>query len=222
MQRRSHRVLNNAFQIGIALCLLFLAKPVTLSAQQAAASINGTVTDTSGGIIPGATITLSNSATGGSITTQTNTAGIYNFVNVLPAAYSIKVVKEGFNTLTEAGIVMQVNQTATYDFKMKVGVTQQTIEVEASAVAIESSTAELGTVINEEAVKDLPLNGRNFTQLLPLTPGVSPISVAQNANNGSVFAGNTIGSFTFPAVNGQRTSTVTKRTPASISLRPIR
>ena len=87
MQRRSHRILNNAFQIGIALCLLFLAKPVTLSAQQAAAAINGTVTDTSGAIIPGATITLSNSATGGSITTQTNAAGIYNFVNVMPAAY---------------------------------------------------------------------------------------------------------------------------------------
>ena len=194
MQRRSHRVLNNAFQIGIALCLLFLAKPVTLFAQQAAAAINGTVTDASGAIIPGATITLSNNATGVSITTQTNTAGIYNFVNVLPAAYSIKVVKEGFNTLTEAGIVMQVNQTATYVFKLKVGVTQQTIEVEGGAVAIESSTSELGTVINEEAVKDLPLNGRNFTQLLSLTPGASPISVAQNGGGGGGFAGNAIGS----------------------------
>jgi len=204
MQRRSHRILNNAFQIGIALCLLFLAKPVTLSAQQAAAAINGTVTDASGAIIPGATITLSNSATGLSITTQTNTAGIYNFVNVMPAAYNIKVVKEGFNTLTEAGIVMQVNQTATYDFKLKVGVTQQTIEVEASAVAIESSTSELGTVINEEAVKDLPLNGRNFTQLLSLTPGASPISVAQNSGGGGGFAGNAIGSFAYPALNGQR------------------
>jgi hypothetical protein len=204
MQRRSHRILNNAFQIGIALCLLFLANPVTISAQQAAAAINGTVTDASGAIIPGATITLSNSATGGSITTQTNSAGIYNFVNVLPAAYSIKVVKEGFNTVTEPGIVMQVNQTATYDFKLKVGATQQTIEVEATAVAIEASTSELGTVINEEAVKDLPLNGRNFTQLLALTPGASPISVAQNSGGGGGFAGNAIGSFAYPALNGQR------------------
>ena len=205
MQRRcSHRVLNHARLTAITLCLLFLAKPVTLSAQQAASAINGTVTDASGAIIPGATLTLSNSATGLSITTQTNSAGIYNFVNVMPAAYSIKVVKEGFNTLTEAGIVMQVNQTATYDFKLKVGVTQQTIEVEASAVAIESSTAELGTVINEEAVKDLPLNGRNFTQLLSLTPGASPISVAQNSGGGGGFAGNAIGSFAYPALNGQR------------------
>jgi Carboxypeptidase regulatory-like domain len=143
--------------------------PAPLSAQQAAAAINGTVTDATGSIVPGATITLSNSATGVSRTTQSNGSGIYNFIDVQPASYSMKVAKEGFGTLTQADIVMQVNQTATYDFKLKVGVTQQTIEVEASAVAIESSTAELGTVINEEAVKDLPLNGRNFTQLLSLT-----------------------------------------------------
>src|SRR5579872_1622243 len=143
MERRSDRIRNKAFQIGLALCLLSLVKPVTLSAQQAAAAVNGTVTDTSGAIIQGATITLSNNATGVSITTQTNTAGIYNFVNVLPAEYTIKVVKEGFNTITEPGIVMQVNQTATYDFKLKVGATQQTVEVEATAVAIEASTSEL-------------------------------------------------------------------------------
>ena len=64
MKRRPHQILIKAFQIGITLCLLFLSRPVTLSAQQAAAAINGTVTDTSGAIIPGATISLSNSATG--------------------------------------------------------------------------------------------------------------------------------------------------------------
>ena len=76
--------------------------------------------------------------------------------------------------------------------------------MEAAAVAIESSTAELGTVINEQEVKDLPLNGRNFTQLLTLTPGASPMSVAQNSGGGGGFAGNAVGSFSFPAMNGQR------------------
>ncbi len=71
-------------------------------------------------------------------------------------------------------------------------------------MAIESSTSELGTVINEQAVQDLPLNGRNFTQLLTLTPGASPISVAQNSGGGGGFAGNAVGSFSFPALNGQR------------------
>ena len=167
MERRSQRNLPNiALYLGSLTCLLLLLMPATLSAQQAAAAINGIVTDASGAAVPGATITLSNNATGVSRTTESNNAGIYNFVDVQPAPYTMKVVKEGFNTLTQPEIVMQVNQTATYDFKLRVGATQQTVEVEATAAAIEASTSELGTVINERAVQDLPLNGRNFTQLL--------------------------------------------------------
>jgi hypothetical protein len=205
MERRSHRNLPNiALYLGSLTCLLLFLMPATLSAQQAAAAINGTVTDATGATVPGATVTLSNNATGVSRTTESNNAGIYNFVDVPPAAYSMKVSKEGFSTLTQGEIVMQVNQTATYDFKLRVGATQQTVEVEATAAAIEASTSELGTVINERAVQDLPLNGRNFTQLLTLTPGASPISVAQNSGGGGGFAGNAIGSFSYPALNGQR------------------
>jgi outer membrane receptor protein involved in Fe transport len=126
------------------------------------------------------------------------------FVDVLPGSYSVRISKPGFTSVTQQRFTLNVNQTATMDFTLTVGTTQQTVTVEGSAVAIESSTAELGTVINEEAVKDLPLNGRNFTQLLTLTPGASPISVAQNSGGGGGFAGNAIGSFSFPALNGQR------------------
>ena len=137
MERHSLRKsLNIALCLSGLICFLFLAMPVTLSAQEAAAAINGIVTDASGAAVPGATVTLSNSATGVSRATQTNGAGIYNFVQVLPAPYTMKVVKEGFNTLTQPEIVMQVNQTATYDFKLTVGSTQQTVEVQATAVAI--------------------------------------------------------------------------------------
>ena len=73
----------------------------------------------------------------------------------------------------------------------------------AAAAHVESTTAELGTAVASKEVNELPLNGRNFTQLLTLTPGVSPISTAQNASGGSLWGGNTIGSFAYPSVNGQ-------------------
>jgi hypothetical protein len=199
----ARKFLHNALCAGI-ICLLFAGAPVRVSAQQAAAAINGTVTDSSGALVPGATVNLTNTATAVSRSVLSNEAGIYSFVDVLPGSYTMKISKEGFSTLTQAQFNMEVNQTATYDFKLTVGSTQQTVMVEATPVAIEASTAELGTVINEQSVNELPLNGRNFTQLLTLTPGASPVSVAQNSGGGGGFAGSAIGTFSFPALNGQR------------------
>ena len=175
-----------------------------VSAQQASASINGVISDPTGAVVAGATITLTALDTNVVRTTTSNAAGIYVLVNVPPSRYALKVVKEGFASASQSDFEVFVGQTATYDFHLAVGTKQDTIIVSAQEADLVSSTAELGTVLSERAVNDLPLNGRNFTQLLPLTPGVSPISVAQNAGGGGAFAGNAIGSFTFPAVNGQR------------------
>jgi len=178
--------------------------PLNAPAQQASASINGTITDSSGAVVEGATVALTDTATGVSHSTVSNSTGNYVFVDINPASYTLKIVKPGFNAITQPQFTLQVNQTATLNFTLNVGSTQQSVTVEASPVAIQSSTAELGTVINEQSVQDLPLNGRNFTQLLTLTPGASPISVGQNSGGGGGFAGNAIGSFSFPALNGQR------------------
>jgi hypothetical protein len=191
------------------LSLLMLAAFILLhadrvSAQQAAASINGVISDPTGAVVAAATITLTALDTKVVRTTTSNAAGIYVFVDVPPARYALKVVKEGFTSASQSNFEVFVDQTATYDVHLAVGTKQDTIIVSAQDADLVSSTAELGTVLSERAVTDLPLNGRNFTQLLPLTPGVSPISVAQNAGGGGAFAGNAIGSFTFPAVNGQR------------------
>jgi hypothetical protein len=184
-----------------AFAALFVAPAYS---QQSSATVNGTVRDESGAVIEGATITLENLDTTVSRNSVSNSTGNYVFIDVQPGVYSLKVAKPGFGSQTQQSVSLSVNQTATANFTLKVGSTQQSITVEAAAVAIESSTAELGTVINEQAVKDLPLNGRNFTQLLTLTPGASPISVAQNSGGGGGFAGNAVGSFSFPALNGQR------------------
>jgi outer membrane receptor protein involved in Fe transport len=195
--------------LPISLCVLCLTAlavlvPTATYAQQSSAAINGSIKDPSGALVEGATITLTNVATEVSRSTVTNSSGDYVFVDVQPATYTMKISKTGFSSVTQQNLTMNVNQTATYDFTLSVGSTQQSVTVEAAAVAIESSTSELGTVINEQAVKDLPLNGRNFTQLLTLTPGASPVSVGQNSGGGGGFAGNAVGSFSFPALNGQR------------------
>lgn len=203
-ERRLVRKFLNTTLCSTLILLAFMAIPRRLPAQQAAATINGTIKDPTGLLVAGATVTLINNETSVARTTVSNAAGNYVFVDVSPATYTIKVTDTGFKSLTQEHIVMSVNQTATYDFTLQVGSTEQSVTVEASAVAIQASTAELGTVINQQSVQDLPLNGRNFTQLLTLTPGASPISVGQNSGGGGGFAGNAIGSFSFPALNGQR------------------
>jgi hypothetical protein len=121
-------------------------------------------------------------------------------VSVQPGEYSLTVTKDGFSTATQAGLHVLVNEASTQDFTLRVGSTQQSVTVEASAVNLETASATLGTVIASKQVRDLPLNGRNFTQLLSLTPGVSPVSVAQNSGGAQAAP---LGSFVFPAVSGQ-------------------
>ena len=175
-----------------------LVHPLSAFGQGATGAINGTVTDSSGAVIPSATVTLRNAATGAERTALTNATGTYVFPEVIPGTYAIQVGAQGFTAAKAEGLTLNVNQTLTQDFSLNVGATTQEINVQATAVHIESSTAELGTAIAPREVNDLPLNGRNFTQLLALTPGVSPISTAQNAGGGGQWGGNTIGSFTFP------------------------
>jgi hypothetical protein len=191
-----------------ALCVLMisvcdLAIPLQVNAQTAAA-VNGTVTDTSGALIPDAQILLTNINTSAQQTTRTGSSGTFSIVNIQPGSYTLRASKQGFETAEKTGIVLQVNQTGTLDFTLRVGTSAQTMTVNANLSTVESTTAELGTVISTKPVNDLPLNGRNFTQLLTLTPGASPISVGQNSGGGGGWAGVSLGSYTFPAVNGQR------------------
>jgi outer membrane receptor protein involved in Fe transport len=181
-----------------ALCFLL---PGTAHAQ-AQAAVNGTVHDTSGAIIPDASVTLHNNGTNLDRPASTNSVGAYVLTDIQPGNYDLRVSKDGFTTSVQSDINLVVNQTATYDFTLKTGSVKETVTVQATAAALETSTSELGVAIVRKEVNDLPLNGRNFTQLLALTPGVVTINVSQNGSTGGVWS-NPIGSFTYPSVNGQ-------------------
>src|SRR6266542_896272 len=182
----------------VALALMFVIPNCAWG--QATATMNGVVRDSGGAVITSATVTLQNIETGTQRETQTNESGLYVFVSVQPGEYSLKITKAGFTTATQAGLHVVVNQASTQDFTLTVGSLQETVTVEASALNLDTANATLGTVIEPKAVNDLPLNGRNFTQLLALTPGVAPVSVAQNSGGAQAAP---LGSFVFPAVSGQ-------------------
>jgi hypothetical protein len=183
-----------------ALCALM---PGVAHAQAGAtATVNGTVRDTTGAVIPDAALILHNNSTNLDRPVTTNSVGAYVISDIQPGSYDLRVSKDGFTTSVQSDITLLVNQTVTYDFTLKTGSVKETVTVQATAAALETSTAELGVAIVRKEVNDLPLNGRNFTQLLALTPGVVTINVSQNGSSGGVWS-NPIGTFTYPSVNGQ-------------------
>jgi len=170
---------------------------------QVNASIKGTVSDATGALISGASVVLRNTDTNLSRATTTNDAGYYSIPDVLTGNYELKVSKQGFRTAVQSGITLGVNQTAVFDLSLPTGSTSETVSVQASAVALETATSELGVAVTRREVNDLPLNGRNFTQILNLTPGVSTVNVAQNAPSAGGIWSNPIGVSSYPSVNGQ-------------------
>jgi hypothetical protein len=152
--------------------------------QSATGEVNGTITDQTGATVPASTVKLINQATLIETQAAPNQNGYFIFVNVRPGTYVLKVEAQGFKTAQISPFDVGVNQTVTRNLSLTVGEVSQTVEVTSEGELVQQSSTELGTVIPEKAVQDLPLNGRNFTQLLTLTPGVTPVSTAQNRNVG--------------------------------------
>lgn len=199
-----HRQLTTVFAVAVVCLCGCVVAAVPAMAQLATAAINGTITDPSGAVVPGVSVVLQNIATGVKQATATNNVGSYVIPGIAPGRYTLVASKAGFKTARQKPFTLLVNQTATFNFSLSVGETTQTVTVQATGIHLEASTAELGTVINTTQVNNLPLNGRNFTELLELTPGVSRATTGQSGGGGGGFVGNPIGSFTFPSINGQR------------------
>src|SRR5215470_7253671 len=186
---------------------ILLAGSVGLAQQSATAEVNGTVLDLTGAVVAGAKVTLTNQGTKISDSAASNASGYFIFINLQPGVYVLTVEREGFKKVATAPFELAVNQTITQPVHLAVGASAETVEVRAEAPLLQLSSSELGTVIPQRAVNDLPLNGRNFTQLLTLTPGATPVSTAQGTSVGVQDAGiSAIPSSTFskPSFHGQQ------------------
>jgi hypothetical protein len=140
--------------------------------QGTSASLTGLVTDPSGGAIPGAAVTLTNVDTGFKVTEKTNSVGTYLLKPLPIGNYSLAIEVAGFAHYVQTGIVLTVGQAATQDVRLKIGVGKaETISVVADTELVNTTTAELGTTINEAAISDLPLDGHDPSALVFLIPG---------------------------------------------------
>ncbi|HXX24191.1 MAG TPA: TonB-dependent receptor [Terriglobia bacterium] len=154
------------------LCCLLVLAALPLHAQNFTASLVGAVRDPSGALVPGAKVTLTNTTNGFTYSATTDTTGEYVIRNLEPSVYRLKVEVQGFKTYELSGIVLVVQQNTRQDVTLQVGSTVQTVEVTAAAPLLQSQDAQLGQVINQQFILELPLVGRDAAQLIALAPGM--------------------------------------------------
>src|ERR1700693_3059192 len=152
---------------------------------QTAGQITGQVTDASDAIVVGATVTVTNPQTNVARTTTTNSAGNYTFPAIPPGIYNVKAETRGFKGEVREGVELEVEQIARIDFHLQVGAVTETVEVTGGAPLLTTESATVGTVIDNNRIVNLPLNGRSFTQLIALSPNVAYNSVANGGQDSS-------------------------------------
>lgn len=171
---------------------------LSLTAQQITGSIRGTVTDPSGAVVQGAAVTAWQAETGLSRDTVTDRNGSYVILELPVGHYHLRTEAKGFQTYEQDGITLNVNETASVSPRLALGSEKQQVLVNADAELIEPTVTSMGKVVQQRELEDLPLNGRNFSQLGLLQPGVVPLTPGIAEAGGSLRNGQAY------AVNGQR------------------
>src|SRR5438874_5163465 len=157
----------------ICLTLVLAALAFPSFAQRITASIRGTVTDSTGAVVPGASVTVRNENTGFTRSSVTNGAGSYSFPELPTGTYTVDVSLAGFKSAIRKGITLNVADDRAEDVQLQAGELTESVTVEVPAVAIQTIGGEVAGLVTGEQVRELPLNGRNFLQLSTLMPGVS-------------------------------------------------
>ncbi len=162
----------------------FCMTPV-LHAQVAGASLSGTVMDPSGAAVPNAQVVITDVNTGVARTVTSTSAGLYNAPNLLPGQYKIVVTAAGFNTQEHTGVTLTVGAEQVIDVRLTVGQVSQTVQVTGEAMNVELASSSISAQVNSTTVRELPLNGRSWTDLATLQPGVNSIQTQPSFASGS-------------------------------------
>jgi len=161
--------------VGFA-CFLGAVSALPVNAQVATATILGSVTDTSGAVIPEATIQVRNIGTGATQSTTSDGQGRYNVPDLGIGDYEVQASKMGFSTVVRKGITLTIGAQSVVDFSLGVGQQSQTVTVEGAASQVEVTNASISTLINPQQMSELPLNGRSFENLIFLSMGVQQVN----------------------------------------------
>ncbi|HTS78330.1 MAG TPA: TonB-dependent receptor [Bryobacteraceae bacterium] len=145
-------------------------------------ALAGVATDTSGAVLPGASVNLQNPATGRTLTTTSSANGDFLFVDLPVGLYTLTVSNAGFQTKRIDNIEIAVSKTTNITVQLSVAQQQSTVEVAASAVSVDTTSSALTSVVNTSSVQDMPMNGRNFLQMVKLVPGASPLASSINGS----------------------------------------
>jgi hypothetical protein len=179
-----------------------LSVNIAMHSQVTGATLSGTITDSSGGVIPGAQISVTNTATGINQEFQADSAGYYTAPNLAPGTYDVKVTAKGFNT-TISTMTLAVGAQQQLNIAMKVGEASQTVEVTGALEQVDLASSTLTAQVESQTISDLPLNGRDWTSLATLNPGVNLIETqvdyAQSARGNRGFGAQL-------TISGQRTT----------------
>ncbi|MFN7935714.1 MAG: carboxypeptidase regulatory-like domain-containing protein [Bryobacteraceae bacterium] len=167
------------------LLLLALTLPHLLNAQISNATLSGVITDPSNAAVPAVSVTATHTATSREFKTESSESGRYVFLTLPVGRYEISVQASGFKSLKRTA-ELTVNQAGNLNLTLEIGQVSEVVDVTAQAPLVNATNATVGTVIEQRAIFDLPLNGRNFTQLIALTPGVSTIDTSQSGAGPSI------------------------------------
>jgi len=159
------------------LCAAFLAlASLTSHAQAVYGSLYGNVTDNTGAVVPGATVTVTDESKGTSVTVTTNASGEYTVEHLIPDSYDVKVTMNGFKSFEAKGIPVSADTSPKVDAALEVGGSTETVEVSASAVPVlKTDRADVSTIFTTKDVADLPIPDRNFTNLQLLLTGAQKL-----------------------------------------------